>query len=63
MGNFPAGANVFSSGAGAGMGRSLALEMAAQDANICFVEINRERRTALQRERNDLGARGYVYGF
>ena len=48
-------------GANSGIGRAIALEMAAQGANINFVEINRDRRAALERELNDLGARARLY--
>lgn len=51
------GKNVLITGAGRNIGRSIALEMAKQGANIFFTEINQELCTKLEQELNEFQVR------
>jgi NAD(P)-dependent dehydrogenase (short-subunit alcohol dehydrogenase family) len=51
------GKNVLITGAGRNIGRSLAIEMAKQGANIFFTEINQKLCTELEQEVNEFGVR------
>ncbi|RYX82449.1 SDR family oxidoreductase [bacterium] len=57
-----AGKNVFITGAGANIGRAIALEMAEQGANIYFAEIDAARSAALEQElqANGTTTQGFV---
>ena len=61
MGNLLAGQNAFITGAGANIGRAIALEMAEQGANIFFADIDPARVAALEGELRHKAAR--VQGF
>jgi len=62
MNLFLAGKNVLITGAGRNIGRSIALEMAEQGANIFFTEIDKERCAQLKAELNDYNviSKGFV---